>query len=96
MTVEAVIFDWGGTLTPWHAIDHEELWLSVCGRHYPAGETAALAEAVRLAESELWRLGETTQHFSKRLLPVADNASNADDFVPSHAQAYLVQSTPCT
>jgi len=21
MTVEAVIFDWGGTLTPWHAID---------------------------------------------------------------------------
>ena len=61
MAVEAVIFDWGGTLTPWHAIDHEELWLSVCGRHYPAGEAAALAEAVRLAESELWRLGETTQ-----------------------------------
>jgi putative hydrolase of the HAD superfamily len=64
MAVEAVIFDWGGTLTPWHAIDHEELWLSVCGRHYPAGEAAALAEAVRLAESELWRLGETTQQSS--------------------------------
>jgi putative hydrolase of the HAD superfamily len=64
MAVEAVIFDWGGTLTPWHAIDHEELWLSVCGRHYPAGEAAALAESVRIAETELWRLGETTQQSS--------------------------------
>jgi hypothetical protein len=36
MVVRAVIFDWGGTLTPWHAVDHEELWLAVCGRHYPA------------------------------------------------------------
>lgn len=26
MTVEAVIFDWGGTLTPWHTIDLREQW----------------------------------------------------------------------
>lgn len=24
--VEAVIFDWGGTLTPWHAVDLGEQW----------------------------------------------------------------------
>ena len=24
--VEAVIFDWGGTLTPWHSIDLGEQW----------------------------------------------------------------------
>ncbi len=24
--VRAVIFDWGGTLTPWHTIDVEEQW----------------------------------------------------------------------
>ncbi len=24
--VEAVIFDWGGTLTPWHTIDIRAVW----------------------------------------------------------------------
>jgi putative hydrolase of the HAD superfamily len=61
MTVRAVIFDWGGTLTPWHAIDHEELWLDVCERHYPAADAAAVAEAARVAEMELWRRSESTQ-----------------------------------
>ena len=32
-TVEAVIFDWGGTLTPWHDLDFQ-------------AEAAALARAV--------------------------------------------------
>jgi putative hydrolase of the HAD superfamily len=59
--VRAVIFDWGGTLTPWHSIDHEELWLSVCRRHYPADEAAALAAAARTAESELWGLADSVQ-----------------------------------
>lgn len=35
--IEAVIFDWGGTLTPWHTIDFEE-------------ESRALARAVRDAD----------------------------------------------
>jgi putative hydrolase of the HAD superfamily len=26
MAVCGVIFDWGGTLTPWHTLDHESLW----------------------------------------------------------------------
>ena len=61
MRVRAVIFDWGGTLTPWHSVDHEELWLSVCARHYPAAEAAAAAAAARAAEMELWRLAENAQ-----------------------------------
>ena len=61
MTVRAVIFDWGGTLTPWHSVDHEELWRSVCARHYPATEAAATAAAARAAETELWRLAESAQ-----------------------------------
>jgi putative hydrolase of the HAD superfamily len=61
MTVRAVIFDWGGTLTPWHAIDHEELWLSVCTRHYPAADAAAMALAARTAEMELWGLANSAQ-----------------------------------
>lgn len=31
MTVEAVIFDWGGTLTPWHSVDPIEGWLAAVG-----------------------------------------------------------------
>jgi putative hydrolase of the HAD superfamily len=61
MTVRAVIFDWGGTLTPWHAIDQEELWLAVCERHYPAADAAAVAEATWMAETELWRRSQSTQ-----------------------------------
>ncbi len=61
MTVRAVIFDWGGTLTPWHAIDHEDLWLGVCTRHYPAADAPAMAAAARAAERELWLLGESAQ-----------------------------------
>ena len=61
MTVRAVIFDWGGTLTPWHAIDQEDLWLGVCTRHYPAADAPAMAAAARAAERELWLLGESAQ-----------------------------------
>jgi len=61
VAVRAVIFDWGGTLTPWHSVDHEELWLSVCARHYPAVEAAAAAAAARAAEMELWQLAANAQ-----------------------------------
>ena len=61
MTVRAVIFDWGGTLTPWHSIDHEDLWLGVCTRHYPAADAPAMAAAARAAERELWLLAESAQ-----------------------------------
>ena len=64
MAVRAVIFDWGGTLTPWHSVDQEELWLAVCARHYPAAEAAAAAAAARAAEMDLWRLAESAQQSS--------------------------------
>jgi putative hydrolase of the HAD superfamily len=59
MAVKAVIFDWGGTLTPWHSIDHDELWLTVCARHYPAADAAAVAAAACAAELELWALSSS-------------------------------------
>ena len=61
MAVQAVIFDWGGTLTPWHTIDHEALWLEVCAPHFPGELAASNAKAIRAAEFELWRLAETAQ-----------------------------------
>jgi putative hydrolase of the HAD superfamily len=61
MAVEAVIFDWGGTLTPWHTIDAAELWSWICEPHFPPAEAAEYAAALLAAEDELWRLCRTEQ-----------------------------------
>lgn len=55
MAVRAVIFDWGGTLTPWHAIDQAQLWRDVCARHFPGPVAGRHAAAIYAAESALWR-----------------------------------------
>jgi putative hydrolase of the HAD superfamily len=89
VVVRAVIFDWGGTLTPWHSVDHEDLWLTVCGRHYPAAEAAAAAAAARAAEMELWRLAESAQQ-SSTLDAVFARAGVAPsaDFLASYYEAW--------
>jgi putative hydrolase of the HAD superfamily len=46
MTVEAVIFDWGGTLTPWHTIDSRESWLAATGNPDAAARLSAAENAV--------------------------------------------------
>lgn len=51
--VEAVIFDWGGTLTPWHPIDLVETWRAYADA-YDAAD-AGLAERLAAAERAAWR-----------------------------------------
>jgi putative hydrolase of the HAD superfamily len=66
VVVQAVIFDWGGTLTPWHAVDHEALWRAVCAPHFPEAEAARVAAAIRAAEHDLW-VAAGTDHVSATL-----------------------------
>ena len=61
MAVRTVIFDWGGTLTPWHIIDHAALWQGVCGRHYPQADAAEVARAIHQAERDVWQDIERSQ-----------------------------------
>ena len=61
MTVSAVIFDWGGTLTPWHTIDPDELWRAICAPHYDHDQVADTAAMLRSAETDLWRIAEREQ-----------------------------------
>ena len=89
MAVRAVIFDWGGTLTPWHSVDHEELWLSVCRRHYPAADAAAMAAAARAAEMELWRLAESARQSATLDAVLARAGVTASaDFLASYYEAW--------
>jgi putative hydrolase of the HAD superfamily len=85
MAVRAVIFDWGGTLTPWHSIDPESLWRSVCAAHYPVSDVAAIADAVLAAELEMWRRSEAEQ-LSATLADVFARAgiSPTDEFLDGY------------
>lgn len=53
--VEAVVFDWGGTLTPWHTVDVAEQWTAYA-RHYarehPDHPDGGAALAARMLEEE--------------------------------------------
>jgi putative hydrolase of the HAD superfamily len=51
--VDAVIFDWGGTLTPWHPIDPRDPWRAYA-RAYDAARTEELADALHHAEEAAW------------------------------------------
>ncbi len=59
VTVKAVIFDWGGTLTPWHDIDLVSQWEEYSRVYNP--DDATLAQ--RLADAELaqWREQQATR-----------------------------------
>jgi putative hydrolase of the HAD superfamily len=89
MTVEAVIFDWGGTLTPWHRIDHEALWLDLCVAHFSPARAAESAAAIVAAEAELWRIAET-EHRGATLEEVFTRAgvTAAEAFVAAYFSAW--------
>jgi putative hydrolase of the HAD superfamily len=80
MAVRAVIFDWGGTLTPWHAVDHDALWRQVCAAHFPADRAASAATAILAAEARMWNQCQTV-HRSATL----DHIFAAADVTPHEA-----------
>ena len=64
--IDAVIFDWGGTLTPWHTLDPREAWIS-------AVSDEELADRLLVAEQELW-LRARDEHRSGSLTEVFESA----------------------
>ena len=73
MAVQAVIFDWGGTLTPWDGVDRGALWQQACASHYPAEQAAAVAAALLAAENGCWTQCET-EHSSATLARIFSTA----------------------
>jgi putative hydrolase of the HAD superfamily len=89
MAVRAVIFDWGGTLTPWHLIDHDALWRTICMPHFPPGQAGPVAAAILAAERDLWRVTEDSQQ-SATLAQVFERAgvTATDAFLASYYQSW--------
>ena len=54
--IEAVIFDWGGTLTPWKTVDAHDAWRVYAGALHGDNDAERAAEAARrLHEADLAR-----------------------------------------
>jgi putative hydrolase of the HAD superfamily len=51
--IEAVIFDWGGTLTPWRTMDPAEEWAALAGLAAP-GRVEEAAAALMAAADAVW------------------------------------------
>lgn len=53
MTIKAVVFDWGGTLTPWHDVDLVDIWRGYSSVYDPA-RADELAELLHHGEQRRW------------------------------------------
>lgn len=74
--IEAVIFDWGGTLTPWVDVDHADAWQAYAATVHPddPGAAAALAAALVTAELGRWAVAKETH----RAFTLAQVLADAD------------------
>jgi putative hydrolase of the HAD superfamily len=80
MGVGAVIFDWGGTLTPWCPPD-ERLWWRVAAQLVPVDRVDAVAAALVAADAQVWqrarlehRSGTVAEMFAAAGLELTDRA----------------------
>jgi HAD superfamily hydrolase (TIGR01549 family) len=80
VTIDAVIFDWGGTLTPWHTVDFTEEW-RVYARVVAPDDANAVAAALISAGEEVWAAARV-HHQSATLAELLDDAG-----VPHHDDA---------
>jgi putative hydrolase of the HAD superfamily len=89
VALQAVIFDWGGTLTPWHTIDHARMWRDVCTRHFDDGLALRHAAAIHAAERSLWTEAER-DHRSATMERVFEQAgvTTGDAFMETYFAAW--------
>jgi FMN hydrolase / 5-amino-6-(5-phospho-D-ribitylamino)uracil phosphatase len=83
--MRAVIFDWGGTLTPWVPVDYHAAWRGYADALHPGDVTQAarVAEAIRGAEEAAWRVARD-EHRAFTLAQVLATAA-----APEHDDGFL-------
>jgi putative hydrolase of the HAD superfamily len=73
--VEAVIFDWGGTLSVWADVDIEDMW-RLAARHIAPDREDELTRLLIEVEDRSWERTRTDRR-STRLADLLEEASNA-------------------
>jgi putative hydrolase of the HAD superfamily len=86
-SVRAVVFDWGGTLTPWHTVDVAQQWHAFAA-HYAPHEQAATELAAMILEAEkLAWLRQREDGGSARIAEILAEAGVRSDH-PGHDAAH--------
>lgn len=77
--MRAVLFDWGGTITPWHTVDLLAQWATFAAAvHDEPDLSADLARRLLAAEDAAWRAGRSAGA-SARLADILRDCGLADD-----------------
>jgi FMN hydrolase / 5-amino-6-(5-phospho-D-ribitylamino)uracil phosphatase len=80
--MRAVIFDWGGTLTPWVPMDHVAAWRTYADELHPedAEQAARIAAAIHEAEIAAWAaVRDEHRAFTIAQVLAAASAAEHDD-----------------
>jgi putative hydrolase of the HAD superfamily len=77
MTVEAVILDWGGTLTPWHTIDFRDEWRAVAALATP-NDVEATSRRLLDAARAVWARARD-EHVSGTFEEICERAQVSGD-----------------
>jgi putative hydrolase of the HAD superfamily len=89
MSVRAVIFDWGGTLTPWHQVDLAQLWLGVFADHLTAGQAQQAAAAIHAAAQDLWvRAGQDQSSWTLAAVFERAGVTSTDALLATYSTAW--------
>jgi putative hydrolase of the HAD superfamily len=94
--IEAVIFDWGGTLTPWVDLDHLVGWRSYAAEVHPDDVRAAdeLAGALVTAELARWfQVKQTHRAFTLEQILADAEVAVHDSAVAAYQQFWADRAT---
>src|SRR6185312_5084096 len=93
--IDAVVFDWGGTLTPWMTVDPHDAWRAYAGALHPDDAEHAAQAARRLHEADLARwVGVRDEHRAFTVAHVIEDAAARHDTAALDAyREYWVQAT---
>jgi putative hydrolase of the HAD superfamily len=83
--VEAVVFDWGGTLTPWHEVDIAESY-RIYARGYDPNHGEDVAAALLAADNRAWSRGRAP-HFRSTTLEALIEEAGLQPSGPRHDRA---------
>jgi putative hydrolase of the HAD superfamily len=88
VSIFAVVFDWGGTLTPWHQIDLKSQWYAFA-EHYDPANAADLAQRLFEAEEHRWQVQKKTAGLeSTGAQSAVLRSCGVDENAPHFADAY--------